>query len=300
MERLNADERSKIYDMTLEFMENIYHHRSIIMPFNVVAEDFLIIKCRLLYCIKFLQNFDLHESFDKSEEIIPDCDIKSLLTNDKYEDIYDKFEESQELMNRFAYHSNQYLLAVLKQTSWNIYECVHISDYEHIPERVLEKLKDMIEIHWGMMIQANKEYFRYPAFNTESTVIKQKGFSPKDYDSLCNDIVPSENLILTNEKIERMLKICDMQKQYLFSQEYAEIQKYNCSLFEELLSACCIPNFKDKNWCCISYLMGEDQQTTETILQHTMEFESVIFLLLADMAAEDFLERYEQEKGGAV
>ena len=300
MERLNAVKRKAVYDMVKEFMENIYNPRSVIMPFDVKAEDFLIIKYRLLICIKILQQFGRHEGFKRSLSILPDKEILSLRSLNAYEDISDRFFDAKELMNRFSYHCYQFLCAALKETDWKIFECTHICDYENLPDRVLEKLRETIEVHWGMMIRANEEYYGYPAFITDSKVMKEKGFSPKDYNQEQGDIVPAENLIMTNERIEKMLRICRKEDKHLDSAEYAEMKKYNQWIFSESYASYCILNLKDENWCCINHFFGEDEQTEETILQHTMEFESVIFLLLADMAAEDFLEHYEEEKGGMV
>ena len=300
MEQLNAVKRKAMYDMLEKFMENIYNPRPVTMPFDVRAEDFLMIKYRLLTCIKILQQFGRHEEFDRSLTILPDVEITCIRSLNAYEDISDKFFDAKELMNRFAYHSYQFLCAALKETDWKIFECIHICDYEDLPDRVLEKLRETIEEHWGLMIRSNEEYYGCPVYVTDSEVMEKKGFSPKDYNHQYVDVVPAENLIMTNERIEKMLHICRTEEAYRNSAEYAEIQKYSHWIFSEAHVSYCILNMNDENWCCINYLFGEDEQTTKTILQHTMEFESVIYLLLADMAAQDFLARYEKEKGGAT
>lgn len=301
MTRLDRKQRQEIYALLKPLWDTGYETTGAVAdPGNIGAQEILMRKYRLAFCMKILQKYGLAKDIDKNTKLPVTEKIISKYSYE-YTDEECYSDDPWETIDMISSMSNKYLDTTLKQTSWSIYRFYDLPDYEKIieNEKVFNRIERFIERHWGMMIATNNEYSEQ--FVEESEILTNLGLSPDQAEAAGFYFAPSQNLVLANKKIEKMLKICRAEDRYKQSNEYTEVLwLISRSVFERWINDVTIHGTPEMNWCCFMYPQGEyvTDGAYELIGEHQLNYEAVIFLLLADMAAEDFLERYEQEKGG--
>ena len=303
MTRINKNQRRALYSFVKPLWDTGYETTGAeAEPDFIEAEEFLMRKYRLAFCMKILQKYGITEKFHKDIKI-PAAENIIFRYAEEGENEESYWDEPWELISMTGYVANEYLELALKETSWDIYRFFDIQDYEELlgNEKVFNRIRKFIERHWGMMKATNQEYEN--KFLADSETLAKMGLSPDPDEAEVFYFNPSQNIVLANEKIAKMLNICRTEEKYRQCEEYDElILLTDITLFERRIGDFSIVGTSEENWCCYMYLQGEyiTEEKYELIGGHQLTYESVIFLLLADMAAEDFLERYEEEKGSTV
>lgn len=178
-----------------------------------------------------------------------------------------------------------YLSYCLEDTSWSI-EYIHtLEDYEKMSSEEIQKCKEAIDFHWAAL---NNSCGR----ELTSDYLSEQGIVPLEFDGSYIDGI----LILRNEKIRKAMHIWKTEEKYQKSKEYIEFQKVSdIILLDRYFPYMSNVDMKDTDWVCISYVIGEIYDgVVEDVGLHQLNYEAVIFLILADMIAVDFLDHYEE------
>ena len=259
---------------------------------QLTPKEILMRKYRIINCIKCLGRMgridivkdlklpELRDVFDYM-----DIPLEELVYDDAWQCSLMKILA---VLNEFG---EQYLLQCLKDTGWKVSYIVSLEFYDDFESDIVVKCKDSIEFHWKAINEINDEEY-------ESEFLTSLGFEANGY----YDFYPDCNVILTNEKIRSMLNICRKESNCCNWEEYKEFRKFlSFSLFDRYYPDVSNSDFRDSDWVCINYLLGEiAHDRVEETGFYQLNYETVICLMIADMVAEDFMARYHTEKKGLV
>lgn len=295
MERLSKDRREELRNK----IKRLYMEASDYQDENECAycvselewQELVVIKYRIASCIKLLQEYGLAEPLKELE--IPD--IGSMFLSYTYtgkSGIFEKedwFDFLSIYINSLVGFAEEYMEKLLENTEWKIFYISELKEYESLPRDVLEKLNGAIEMHWEALNESYSE-------DQISEHLSSMGFKPCGY----YDFYPTYNLVLLNNNIKRMIEICEKDKEYKTWDEYKEFEKLKTFyLLDRFFPEVSNRDMNDPSWCCISYLFGEVMtHRVEECGLYQLNYEAVLYLLLADMAASVFLEKYQREGQG--
>lgn len=255
--------------------------------------ELMIRKYRIASCVKALSELPL--DIYLSDLYLPDID-KMFLSYDGNRDYY-AFESSEWLcylentLNEFIEFGELYLDRCLSNTNWQVYFVSEVDEYVHFSKELILHIKDSIEAHWRSTDDTQIE-------ETTKSYLTSVGLTNQGYE----DLYAAYNLILVNEKISKVIKICKKQKEYKEWNEYKELS----SVSRFYLIDRYFPMFSSKDICesegvCINYMVGEVySDRAEECGMYQLNYEAVLYLILADLYAELFLKRFEIEVGESL
>lgn len=289
MARLNIEERKKLYSLAW----NAYTNSMSIMDINdmcaycmeeVVPGEILMRKYRIVYCINILNKFGLGENLTQLH--LPNIDNIFWVYNKPENIKYDWYDYLDNQIDDLIELGKMYLSYCLRDTNWQINYMCTLEDYEILNKEEIQECTDSINFHWeALNIHCDEEQM--------SEYLTSLGCEPLGMD----DFYPAYNLILRNERIKEAMSIWKSEKKYQEYEEYKEFQKVrHFILLDRYFIGVCNKDMENEDWVCISYIFGTivHDKVEETGL-YQLNYEAVIFLILADMIAADFLERYHEE-----
>lgn len=300
MAKLNKAERDELYTNISKRYDEVQHilnlkgmcskYADAMMPQEIMFRKF-----RIAYCLKELEKFGLMERMYNFNFL----DIEDLFyTYQCNDDLYEDEEEEypyfiQEIIEVFNEFGDYYLRNLLAQTNWNIDYVIHITDYEKFPKEIIESMKDLIEVHWYCMEKANEIYFSDEMIEVESDYLQSLGLKPEDY----YELYPTVNVVATNNIVQQVIDICNKNQVYQEWDEFKEFSRYrNFILFDRYFPDLCTADISDNNWNYLNYYLGEiymsDKEETGF---YQLNYEAVVYMILADMAAEQFMNRYNKQ-----
>lgn len=295
MGRLNKIKRNEIMSLLEQRYEQIL---SVLSSDDMCAKcsltltpyEIMMRKYRLAFCIKLLYSFGLVEK--SIFQSLPDTE-KLFFSYEKDEDTVffnGWIEYPEDLIYELNILGEQYLSCCLENTSWKIEYIQNIPDYEQIDEAMLNEMKDVVNFHWGSMRSAN-EQFEAEVYQVESKVLEEKGFYAEDN----IECIPECNIVLTNKKIETVLKLASIDNRLKRWKEYKELSRYRkFILFDRYYAVFDSLDISSDDWKYINYFLGEIFFAgREETGFYQLNYEAVLYLVLADKVAEDFLIRYE-------
>lgn len=293
MARLDADKRTALYERISPFYKETRNMVFTAEPFEDQKEEFLLRKYRMCIVLKILHEFNIHCSLNNLPDIInifADYGRNILDPNDPCE----YYEAYESFLNVFSVYGLRILKDALQDTGWEVYCCHDLADFENLPEDILEHAKLFIEYYWGMMKTSNKDYYGYEYYNTHSEKLEGLGFSPSSPPSFA---APYGSIILTNERLRKMIGICENDMELRECKEYKELRKFrDFYLYDNFHVEYYHADLQEKDWKFLCYVFAEELSYSKLTTMHLLNYEAVIFLLLADMVAEEFFEKYDGGK----
>lgn len=290
MKKLNPEKRRQLSDKAWK----LYSEISMLLISRPSAQDvyeltpyeMLLRKYRMIRCVKLLLEFDLCEGL--SEIALPDLDkvfedYHQMHANRTEEGEYE-IDEIYDYRKQLDDFGEDYLAYCLKDTGWCIHYIGDIEEYEELPPDVIQGCMDAVNYHWNALGGYEPEYL-------PSEYLTSLGCEPYDNGYVFS---PDCNLILTNTTIKQMLRICEKHKEYKTWQEYREMDALRSfALFDRSFSDVTNYDLSERDWCCINYLLGRvSLERDEDVSMYLLNYEAVIFLMLADMVANEFMEKY--------
>lgn len=252
------------------------------------AREVLMRKYRMITCIIIMKNFGYVDVIEElkllnAEELFTYC--YSLDEDAEYDECWQ--EQLVAYLSELVDFGTQYLSGSLRETGWNVHYITDLNEYENLSPEVIEKCRDAINMHWSAL----NEYY---GEKLESKYLSALGCAPDS----CYTFFADCNVILTNDNIRKMVKICEIEQQYREWPEYNEMKKVKqFILFDRYFPDVSNINLDDKDWVCVSYLLGEvETDKLEEVGFYQLTYEAVFNLLVADQIAYDFLKRYYKEQ----
>ena len=247
-------------------------------------------KYRLAFCFKLMEKYGILDKIKFSH--LPNVENlfwKYEIDEDEY--FYNSWNEYPDAeINLFTMIGECYLLDCLEGTEWNIDYLYHITDYEELDSAILNDMKHVVEFHWSSMKSSNNQ-FQEDVFITDSPKMEKMGFRADD-DIEC---IPACNIVLTNKNIEKVIALCNEEEKFKSWKEYSELERYRkFILFDRYYAGFDEIDMSVSKWKYMNYFLGElyyDEREETGFYQ--LNYEAVLYLLLADMAATDFLEKLE-------
>lgn len=292
MARLSKIERNKLYHNISKRYEEIQNLLSLTGMCTKYAsgmhpKEIMHRKFRIAYCLKELCKFNLLENISNYPFLdVEDLFYKYPYDDDLYEDISFLFNE--EIIEQYAEFGEYYLRICLDKSNWKIHYIFNISDYETLSEEIINSMKDIISVHWYGMISANKESdYEDGEFEIESDYLKSLGIEPEEY----YEFFPVCNVVITNSVIEEVIKICKNDTNYCKWEEYKEFERYREFLiFDRYFPDLCVKDITGEDWKYMNYYLGEIiMSEKEETGMYQLNYEAVIIMILADLAAEEFM-----------
>jgi len=308
MERLSPEKRNELLDKAIE----LYMDSAKVSDITDVAEyraemtvaEVLMRKYRVIRCIKLLQEYGLADRFEGLEFVDmlkPDYLAPlSRICNEESEDYAELYEEViNDCVEPLESFNEKFMGCCLKDTSWSVKFFTCMDDYEYADKELLEHMRGVVEFHWYAM-----EYHQMVPEDENNLPIRYErldslGFKP-DGDEC---YYPTYNMVLQNSNISRMLRICKENKKYKEWEEYMELCKIrDFVLLDRSFIGLYERDMRKEDFIAIYYLCGEIcVEKQEEVGTYLLCYEAVLYLLLADMLAVDFLEKYDanDERGAA-
>ncbi len=244
-------------------------------------------KYRLVSVLLYLGQYGLGGEMRKEQ--LPD--VENLY--DKWRRIYrgddDYIEDWEELMmtclGELNCISELFLNEVLKETAWEIYVITEFEEYGILPGDVVERCADSISVHWQALNE--RDYKTYT-----SAFLSGHGCRAESY----LEIYAYGNVFLVNRRIAEALKTGEDNPGYRACPEYQEIiQGLSRQPFDNwFMDVSCTGLGDNREWLCKNFLLGECMDSQESVDFYQMNYEAVADLLLADMAAAQFIERFQK------
>lgn len=296
MVRLKRSERADVWsDMMNGIVQNqtmmdeglCAYASSQMSPKEILMRKYRIIKC--IKCLGRMGRIDLVKDIRLPE--IGDTILYMEFPSDEleYDDVWQtSLMEVQATLNEFG---EQYLTQCLQDTGWKVTYIAALESYEDLGEAVIKKCRDSIDFHWNALNELTDD-------ECHSEYLTALGCRAAGYYSF----YPDCNVVLTNENIRQMLLVCGKNPCLQKWEEYKEFRKFwDFSLFDRFFPDISNPDFGDSEWVCLNYMLGEiTHERIEETGFYQLNYETVICLMLADMVAEEFMERYHAEKEGSV
>lgn len=182
-----------------------------------------------------------------------------------------------------------YLAQCLQDTNWGVSYIGALEFYEELSEAVIKKCTESINFHW-------KALEDYTDGECTSDYLSSLGCVPESYYSFWPDC----NVVMTNENIRQMIYLFEKDPATHQWPEYREFERLkNFSLFDRYYPSVSNPDFRDSDWECLNYMLGEvvHERVEETGF-YQLNYEVVICLVMIDMIASMVLEKYRLKEGG--
>ena len=273
--------------------------------YDISTKEILQRRYRMLSCIKLLQIFGMNVPADMK---IPDiCESFGIAPFSETEDEYEDFSNHMEQEHQLHEMGQSFLSAVLKNTGWKILFMKTMEDYMELEKPILKNIHESVSIHLGLILSCDRRietHQKAEIFTNQTGIEADKEML---WEKFHDNFEPMMNVILLNERIEEMLCICQEEDRYKEWEEYKDIQEllplYLFDAFFASYSVCQDISMekeeKKESWKYLNYMLGEgvfDQ--IETVNFSMLCYESAVRFLLADMVAEEFLDRYGTKNGG--
>ena len=296
MERLSRENRKDFMERAINLYESadaVLSKRGFLSSsvYEMELREVLMRKYRMISCIKLLSAYGMEENFSDME-LISFFDAYNSI-NCMEDDYIDTFFEF--IYNTCVDLNTDFLIRCLEKTDWELNIVETLEEYEGLSVNVIKRISGIISLHWELI---KRSYEPENAECIDSEYLRSLGCEPDGY---YVDMYTDGNLVLVNKNVKEMLDICNNNKEYREWDEYKELEKIKCfRLFDRYYPDISLTDLEHNNWNCISYLMGRIAESEEEVSMVWLNYESVIFLVLADMVAKDFLERYHKVEVAAA
>lgn len=284
MVRLNSMERQKIYSLLMDGQTLIEDSINI---WEIDPDEILMRKYRLSYCILLTHPFIQYDDI-----VLPNIEDAIYCKNMVLRDPsfvhrgMDEYIDSISMIYENLYNFGEdFLFMVLKESNWIIHQFFHLSDYEALEDEQIKWCQNAISYFMGYSISND------PQYRFDRKRFERLGCQPY----IIDEFYPDSGLLLHNPIITSVLQKCMEKPQYKQEPEYMEIKKLlSAFLFGRFFPDLCNKAPKANTVFYESYLLCSffcDQE--ETCDYHQINYETVIFYLLAEMASKDLLEKIE-------
>lgn len=295
MKRINSSDRKWLRErITDEIGINVPYSYHEFTPEYVGMKKYSLIKCIML-----LHQIDTSTSLVQLglPQIREFLEIIRRLERAEEDEDYDFEMEVHEELSMFRDEmekvSMYFLQTVLEEYSgWEIYFAGALDDYRNIPVKILSVCKDAAGLHWGEISEFLEE-------ETSCECLETIGVTPINP---CVDFCYSFGAIyIANENLSKVYETIRKKPYCKTWEEYKEIESLRVFLDGRLLFDRVFPNESfhlAEAPCCAGYTLGivEGAGLIEESSLVFLNYDNVIGLLLADMAASDFLDRLNEEK----
>ena len=294
MEKLNIESLKPLKRKVESFYEDSYiltdDYECAYCASELDPVELLLRKYRMAACINLLQEFP--RKVHLGEIYLPD--IEKMFFNYDRDDGYYRYESDgwisylEKTISEYIEFGELYLERCLKNTGWKLYFISEMDEYIGFSKTQIEHMRESIEAHWKA---ANDDQIS----KRTTEYLKSAGLSNEGYD----DFYPIYNLVLINEKISKVFSICKNSKGHKEWEEYQELLSVSrFYLLDRYFPFFCSKDINESEGVCINYMIGEiySDRAEESGL-YQLNYEAVLLLMLADMYADLFLERYESKVG---
>lgn len=289
MKKLNCERRkqlsNRVQEIYLEISEILISWPSAQAVYELTSFEIMLRKYRLIRCVQLLLEFNLCEDFlnialPNFDNVFKDYYQMHFYQTEEGEYEIDNIYDYRDQLNNFG---ELYLAYCLKNTTWCIHYIGEIEEYEGLEADIIQSCMCAVNFHLSALCDYDEDL--------QSEYLSSLGCEPYHSGYIYS---PECNLILTNTTIKQMLWICENYKEYQTWEEYQEMEAIcRFSLFDRIFSTVTIPDLSEQNWCCISYPLGRvSLERDEDVSMYLLNYEAVIFLVLADMVANEFMEKY--------
>ena len=293
MGRLNHKERQELWNKLSVLFSDIMQIQmsspSAQCEYELTPMEILLRNYRMIRCICLLSEFVLCKEFRNlslpnlegiyiryvEKEI--DNDVEQGSETDFYYDYRIMLEEFGEY----------YLASCLHETEWKICYITELGEYEGLDPDIIKGCKMAVDFHWNALNECAGE-------DLKSDYLSSLGSEPYESGYI---YYPEANLILTNDRIKQMLRICSANPKYQLWEEYSEMNNLRqFVLLDRMFADVSYTDLSEKDWSCISYPLGRvSLERDEDVGLFLLNYEAVIFLMLADMVALEFMEKYNAQ-----